>query len=77
MYVGGVGQVSVINTVTNAGVKDSRMPTPAQDSDAFGLAYTSNNNHVYVSAFGSNRALRINPDTNHFEGTAIPIGLGL
>ena len=75
MYVGGTGQVSVINTVTNADVKDLPMPTPVQDSGATGLAYNSNNNHVYVSAFEYNRVVRINPDTNHFEGTAIPVGL--
>jgi YVTN family beta-propeller protein len=78
MYVGGTGQVSVINSVANADVKDSRMPPPppVQDSEAVGLAYNSNNNHVYVSAYESNMVVRINPDTNDFEGTAIPVGMG-
>ena len=76
MYVGGDGQVSVINSVSNADVKDSSMPPPDQDSEATGLAYNSNNNQVYVSSYDSNRVVRINPDTNDFEGTAIPVGTG-
>jgi YVTN family beta-propeller protein len=76
MYVGGFGQVSIINTVTNADVKDSPMQPPVQDSQATGLAYNNNNNRVYVSAYDSNRVVRINPDTNDFEGTAIPVGSG-
>ena len=75
MYVSATGQVSVINSVSNADVKDSRMPPPDQGSQATGLAYNSNNNRVYVSAYDSNRVLMINPDTNNFEGTAIPVGL--
>jgi YVTN family beta-propeller protein len=75
MYVGATGQVSVINTATNADVKDSRMPPPDQDSQAGGLAYNSNNNQIYVAAFQSNRVVRINPNTNDFEGTAIPVGM--
>ena len=50
MYVGATRQVSVINSVSNADVKDSRMPPPDQDSQAAGLAYNNNNNRVYVSA---------------------------
>jgi YVTN family beta-propeller protein len=75
MYVGASGQVSVIHSVSNADVKDSRMPPPDQDSQAAGLAYNNNNNRVYVSAYDSNSVVRINPDTNDFEGTAIPVGM--
>ncbi len=85
MYVGGAvlntsdatvgGQVSVINTVTNADVKDLLMPTPIEFSTAMGLAYNSNNNRVYVSAWESNSVVMINPDMNSFEGTAIPVGM--
>ena len=75
MYVGATGQVSVINSVSNADVKDSPMPPPDQNSQAAGLAYNNNNNRVYVSVYDSNSVVRINPDTNGFEGTAIPVGL--
>src|SRR5919112_5992107 len=75
MYIGATGQVSVINSVSNADVKDSRMPPPDQDSPVTGLAYNNNNKQVYVSAYDSNSVIRINPDTNNFEGTAIPVGM--
>jgi YVTN family beta-propeller protein len=85
MYVGGEvinmadtvgGQVSVINTATNADVQHFRMPTQIQPSNAVGLAYNSNNNRVYVSAWESNSVVMINPDTNRFEGTDIDVGQG-
>src|SRR5918992_2882943 len=85
MYVGGQvtdmadtvgGQVSVINTVTNADVQDFPMPTQIQPSQVAGLAYNSNNNRVYVSGVESNSVVMINPDTNRFEGTEIDVGLG-
>ena len=75
MYVGAIGLVSVINSVSNADVKDSRIPPPDETSVAMGLAYNNNNTQVYVSAYQSNSVIRINPDTNGFEGTAIPVGM--
>ena len=39
MYVGGASQVSVINTATNADVKDMGLPTPTSDSRAWGLVH--------------------------------------
>jgi YVTN family beta-propeller protein len=51
------------------------MPTSIEFSTARGLAYNSNNNRVYVSAWESNSVVMINPDMNSFEGTAIPVGM--
>ena len=74
MYVSGRPQVSVINSATNADVKDVRMPPPVVDSAAWGLAYNTINNRIYVTAFGSDMVVRLNPETNEFEGSAISVG---
>ena len=74
MYVGGSGspQVSVINTASNADVKDLRIPPP--DSQGGGIAYIPSNNRIYVTAYESNSVFKINPETNDFEGSPIPVG---
>jgi YVTN family beta-propeller protein len=73
MYVGALGppQVSVINTASNADVKDLPMPSPASDSMVTGVAYNPN----YITAFNSNMVLVINPETNDFEGSPIRVGV--
>jgi len=79
IYTGGFQQVSAINTVTDAAVKDSLFPFSIQNSTALGLAYNSNNNRIYITTLpptsGPGMVFRINPDTNDFEGTAISVGL--
>jgi YVTN family beta-propeller protein len=74
MYVSGRPQVSVINSATNADVKDVRMPPPVADSAAWGLVHNTINNRIYVTAFDSDMVVRLNPETNEFEGSAIPVG---
>ena len=77
MYVGGTNspQVSVINTASNADVKDLPMPAPAVNSEATGLAHNTNNNRIYITAYSYNMVVRINPETNDFEGSPIPVGV--
>lgn len=77
IYVGGIPQVSIVNTATNADVKEMRLPPPILDSETTaGLAHNTNNNRIYVTAFDSGLVFRISPDTNDFEGSAIPVGAG-
>lgn len=68
MYVGGTNspQVSVINTASNADVKDLPMPAPAVNSEATGLAHNTNNNRIYITAYSYNTAgIAYNPSNNH------------
>jgi YVTN family beta-propeller protein len=74
LYPAQYGQVSIINTATNADVKDSYLPTSVQNSTVKGVAYNTDNNRVYILAFYSGSVLILNPDTNTFEGTPIPVG---
>jgi YVTN family beta-propeller protein len=76
IYVGAQPQVSVINTATNADVKDTRMPTPIGDAQAAQLVHYINNNRIYVTAHSNDVVVRMNPETNDFEGSAIPVGTG-
>jgi YVTN family beta-propeller protein len=70
------GQVSAINTATNADVKDMRCCPLSRDLELVGLAYNVNNNRIYVTEYSSNgRISRLNPDTNEFEGGP-PIRVG-
>ena len=74
MYVSGYPQVSVINSATNADVMDKRMPPPIADSVAYGLVYSPISNRIYVAVYGSDVVVRLNPETNQFEGSAITVG---
>jgi YVTN family beta-propeller protein len=74
MYVGAQPQVSVINTATNTDIKDTRMPTPFADSQAAQLVHYINNDRIYVTAHDDDMVVRMNPETNDFEGSAIPVG---
>jgi len=49
---------------------------PAADSQVAGLAHDTNNNRIYITAYTANMVVRINPETNDFEGSAIPVGTG-
>ena len=73
MYVCGSSspQVSVINTASNAYVKDSRILPP--DSQRGVIAYIPSNNRIYVTAYESNSVFKINPETNDFESSPIPV----
>jgi YVTN family beta-propeller protein len=75
IYVSGLRQVSAINTASNADVKDSIFPPSGPGMPPFGVAYNSNNNRVYVTGFASSgMVFTLNPDTNNFEGSGIPVG---
>ena len=76
MYVGARNQVFVINTVTNADVKDIPMPLTIPDSQATDLVHNPNDNHIYVTAGDSDAVVKINPDTHNFEDSPIPVGVG-
>jgi YVTN family beta-propeller protein len=75
IYVGGgAPQVSVINTATNADIRDMALPPPISDSEPWGLVHSTSNNRIYVTAFDSDMVVRLNPETHRFEGFAIPVG---
>jgi YVTN family beta-propeller protein len=76
MYVGGRPQVSVINSATNADVKDVRLPPPAANAAPFELIHNPTNNRIYVTVYDSDAVVRLNPETNRFEGSAITVGAG-
>jgi len=48
---------------------------PAADSQVAGLAHDTNNNRIYITAYTANMVVRINPETNEFDGTPIPVGV--
>jgi YVTN family beta-propeller protein len=55
MYLGGISQISVINTATNADIKDVQLPSPVSDTTAWGLVHITVNN---LTAFGSDMVVR-------------------
>jgi YVTN family beta-propeller protein len=66
---------AAINTASNADVKDSKFPPSGPYMQAVGVAYNSYNNRVYVTGYvPSGMVFRLNPDTNSFEGSGIPVG---
>ena len=74
MYAGGGDQVSVVNSATNADVKDVRIPPPLANSVVYGLVHSTTNNRIYATTYNSDMVVRLNPETNEFEGSAIPVG---
>jgi YVTN family beta-propeller protein len=70
------GDVSVINALTNADVKDIKLSDdPSIRDGPVGLAYNPANNYIYVPALGSNRVFVIDSNTNSVIDV-VALGIG-